>query len=60
MPQFIHIIAVEIVEDRIFDDNFSPQILEKYEDIFNEVKEITERILAKMHFAKEEIYKPVC
>ncbi len=48
MPQFIHIIAVEIVEDRIFDDNFSPQIQEKYEEIFNEVKEITERILANI------------
>jgi hydrogenase maturation protease len=46
MPQFIHIIAVEIVEDSIFNDNFSPQIQEKYEEIFNGVKEITERILA--------------
>jgi hydrogenase maturation protease len=46
MPLFIHIIAVEIVEDRMFDDNFSPQIREKYEEIFNEVKEITESILA--------------
>ena len=41
-----HIIAVEIAEDRIFNDNFSPKIEEKYEEIFNEVKEITERILA--------------
>lgn len=46
MPEFIHIIAVEIVEDRVFDDNFSPQIQEKYEDIFREVKEITEEIIA--------------
>jgi hydrogenase maturation protease len=45
MPQFIHIIAVEIVEDMIFNDNFSPQIEEKYEEIFNEVREITEQIL---------------
>ena len=55
MPQFIHIIAVEIVEDRIFDDNFSPQIQEKYEEIFNEVKEITKRILAANHFDIAEI-----
>ena len=48
MPQSIHIIAVEIVEDRIFDNNFSRQIEEKYEEIFNEVKEITERILANI------------
>jgi len=60
MPQFIHIIAIEIVEDRIFDDNFSPPIQEKYEEIFKEVKEITEQILATKHFAIEEIYKPVC
>ena len=33
MPEFIHIIAVEIVEDRVFDDNFSPQIQEKYEKL---------------------------
>ncbi len=46
MPRFIHIIAVEIVEDRIFDDNFTPQIQEKYEEIYNEVKALTERIIA--------------
>jgi hydrogenase maturation protease len=55
MPQFIYIIAVEIFEDRIFDDNFSPQIQEKFEDIFNEVKEITERIIAPNHFNIAEI-----
>jgi len=55
MPQFIHIIAVEIIEDRIFDDNFSPQLQEKYEEIYNKVKEITERILATNHFDIEEI-----
>lgn len=45
MPEFIHIIAVEIVEDRVFDDNFSPQIQEKYEEIYKEVKEIVEEII---------------
>lgn len=55
MPQFIHIIAVEIVEDRIFDDNFSPQIQEKYENIYKEVKEITERIIATNHIDITEI-----
>jgi hydrogenase maturation protease len=50
MPQFISIIAIEIVEDRVFDDNFSPQIQVKYEEIFNEVKEIAERILATNYF----------
>ncbi|MBU1718154.1 MAG: hydrogenase maturation protease [Bacteroidetes bacterium] len=46
MPEFIHIVAVEIVEDRVFDDNFSPLIQEKYEEIYREVKEITEEIIA--------------
>jgi hydrogenase maturation protease len=46
MPRCIYIIAVEIVEDRIFDDNFSPKIQQKYEEIFNEVKGIAERLLA--------------
>jgi hydrogenase maturation protease len=55
MPQFIHIIAVEIVEDRIFDDNFSPKIQEKYEDIFNEVKKIIEKILSTKRFDAEDI-----
>jgi len=45
MPEFIHIIAIEIVEDRVFDDNFSPQIQDKYEEIFKEVKEIVEDII---------------
>ena len=45
MPQRIYIIAVEIVEDRIFDDNFSPLIQQKYEEIFNKVKELIEKIL---------------
>ncbi len=50
MPQFIHIIAVEIIEDRIFDDNFSSQIKEKYEEIFNDVKKKIEKILNAQSF----------
>jgi len=46
MPEFIHIIAVEIVEDRVFDDNFSPKIQAKYEEIYKEVKEIVEEIIS--------------
>jgi hydrogenase maturation protease len=55
MPKFIHIIAVEIVEDRIFDENLTPQIQEKYEEIYMEVKEITERIIETTHFDIAEI-----
>jgi len=47
MPEYIHIIAVEIVEGRIFDDNFTPQIKAKYEDIYQEVKIIVEKLVAK-------------
>lgn len=46
MPEFIHIIAVEIVEDKIFNNDFSPQIQERFEEIYVEIKIITERILA--------------
>jgi hydrogenase maturation protease len=55
MPQCIYIIAVEIVEDRIFADNFSPQIRENYEKIFNEVKEIIEKIFAAHSLNSAEI-----
>jgi hydrogenase maturation protease len=46
MPQFIHIIAVEIIEDRIFNEDFSPQIQALYEKIYKEVKELTEKIIS--------------
>ena len=46
MPRRIDIIAIEIVEDRIFDDHFTPQIEEKYEEIYREVKLITEELIA--------------
>ncbi len=48
MPQDMYIIAIEIVEDRIFCDNFTPQIAEKYEEIYHEVKAITEKIIARL------------
>lgn len=46
MPEFIHIIAIEIEEDRIFSEYFTPQIQDKYEGIYVEVKEIIEKIIA--------------
>ena len=45
MPKYIHIIAIEIVEDRVFDDHFTPQIAAKYDEIFREVRAITEQII---------------
>ncbi len=45
MPEFIHIIAIEIVEDRVFDNSFTPLIQAKYDEIYGKVKQITEKIL---------------
>lgn len=37
LPKVILIIAVEIVEDTIFDESFSPEIQSKYEQIYHEI-----------------------
>lgn len=47
MPRFIYIIAVEIVEDRIFNENFTAPIQAMYEKIYGEVKEIIKKISAE-------------
>jgi len=39
LPEVVLIIAVEIVEDTIFDDSFSPEIQSKYEQIYNEIED---------------------
>lgn len=46
MPKDIYIIAVEIVEDRIFDENFTPEIQEKYEEIYSKTRELIDDLLA--------------
>ena len=46
MPQVIHIIAVEIIEDRIFNEDFTPQIQAIIEKIYKEVKELAEKIIS--------------
>jgi hydrogenase maturation protease len=46
MPDIIHIIAIEIVEDRIFDDNFTQEIQEKYEGIYLQTRELIKEILS--------------
>ncbi len=46
MPGNMYIIAVEIVEDRIFDENFTPVIQTMYEKIYREVKELTEKFIS--------------
>jgi hydrogenase maturation protease len=37
IPSDIHIVAIEIIEDRVFNDSFSPVIAEKYPEILKKV-----------------------
>lgn len=46
MPSQIEIIAVEIIEDMVFGSEFTPQIQEKYPEIFSEVSEIVKEIIS--------------
>ena len=45
LPDKIQIIAIEIIEDRIFSDRFSPKIEEKYIEIFLTVEKMVRTIL---------------
>jgi hydrogenase maturation protease len=45
IPDPIHIIAVEIIEDLTFGNDFTPPLQEKYEDIKNEVYEMVCELL---------------
>ena len=44
IPENIHIIAIEIVEDTVFGESFSPELQEKYDEIFNSVKNFMQSI----------------
>lgn len=37
IPEKIYIYAVEIIEDQVFGEEFTPPLKEKYEDILNEI-----------------------
>lgn len=45
LPDNVQIIAIEIIEDRIFSDHFSPKIEEKYTEIFLTVEKMVRTIL---------------
>ena len=47
VPDDIHIIAIEIVEDLVFEDTFSPQIQEQYDEIYTSIKNRIREILEK-------------
>jgi len=46
IPDSMHIIAVEIVEDLTFGEDFTPEIQEKYPEIIVQVKAHVEKILS--------------
>ncbi|MFC2100596.1 hydrogenase maturation protease [Bacteroidota bacterium] len=43
MPSKIKIIAIEIIEDLVFSEEFTPELKEKYPEILAEVKEIIQK-----------------
>jgi hypothetical protein len=45
LPNDIHIIAVEIVEDMEFSEEFTPQLRERYPEILENVLEIVRKII---------------
>jgi hydrogenase maturation protease len=47
IPKTVHIIAVEIVEDLVFSDDFSPKVADRYEEIYQEVSEIISELTGK-------------
>jgi len=44
VPKEIHIIAIEILEDRIFGDNFTPELKSKFPKIVKSVKKIIKKL----------------
>lgn len=44
IPKEIHIIAIEIIEDTVFGNSFTPQIQEKYPEILYSVKNLLKLI----------------
>lgn len=45
MPDRVHIIAIEISEDMIFSEEFSPVIQSQYPEIYRQVRELVNRLL---------------
>ena len=45
IPETIHILAIEILEDMVFSNEFSPQIQDCYENIFENVEDRLDRII---------------
>lgn len=54
IPEHIKILAIEIVEDMVFDEEFSPPIRARYREIREEVFDLLQNQLETRHFSKEE------
>ena len=48
IPERIDIIAVEIIEDMVFGESFTPPLQEKYDNILNEVSDFVESIINQL------------
>jgi len=46
-PEKVHIIAIEIVEDMVFSDDFTPQIQARYPEILEEVCSMVEELITE-------------
>lgn len=51
IPCAIHIVAIEIAEDRVFSNDFSPEISAKYEDIRSKVEHIISDLIFRKSLA---------
>lgn len=47
IPKHVHIIAVEILEDLVFSDSFSPPLQKRYENIYKEVRNFIDMLFVK-------------
>ena len=45
IPEDIHIIAIEIIEDRIFSNSLSPEMEMKYQEVFEEVLNLVHKLI---------------
>ena len=52
IPNEIHIIAIEIVEDLVFSNEFSPKVKEKYPEIFTQIREFIFQLTSKNEINK--------
>jgi len=44
-PEKVHIIAIEIVEDMVFSNDFTPQVQARYPEILEEVSEMVKELI---------------